>query len=364
MQEYFIETNIEQDLAYILKSKKAKKVFLIRGKKSYCNSGAKVVLEKIFKEQDIEILSFSDYSINPKFDDVHHGVALCKQYIPDMIVAVGGGSALDTGKLIRYYYSKEQDCDVTLIALPTTAGSGAEATHFSVCYINGEKQSIADEKIRPDYVLINPMFTLHNDAYLTACTGFDAVAQAIESYWAVKSTEKSREFSAKALSLLWKQLPLLVNDLSNESLRCQVAEGAYYAGRAIDITTTTAPHAFSYKFTSLYGYSHGHAVALTFPFFWELNTTGKNLQPTLDNISYIKRIDELLRIIDCYKTSNRHNVLMMTDYIYSLGLKTRLFFKKEILPIVENFNQERARNNPVVIDDEVKRVLCEWLCTK
>lgn len=362
MQDSFIGTNIEQHLTCILKNRNVKKVFLVRGNKSYCDSGAKAVLEKIFKEQGIDTLSFSDYSVNPKIDDVQKGVASCKQYMPDAIVAVGGGSALDTGKLIRYYYCQEQDCDTTLMALPTTAGSGAEATHFSVCYIDGEKQSISDDAIRPDYVFINPMFTLHNDAYLTACTGFDAVAQAIESYWSVKSTEESREFSAKALSLLWKQLPMLINDLDNEDLRSQVAEGAYYAGRAIDITTTTAPHAFSYKFTSLYGYPHGHAVALTFPFFWELNKTGNNLQPALDEASYLDRMNELFQIMGCSNIPICHDAVMMTDYIESLGLKTKSFSKDEILPIVDKFNKQRAGNNPVVIDDEVKSGLCCFLC--
>lgn len=83
----------------------------------------------------------------------------------------------------------------------------------------------------------------------------------------VNSTDESRSYSLKALGLLWKQLPLLIKNLDNKELRSEVAEGAYYAGRAIDITTTTAPHAFSYKFTSLYGIPHGHAVALTFPYF-------------------------------------------------------------------------------------------------
>lgn len=79
-----------------------------------------------------------------------------------------------------------------------------------MCYINGEKQSIADSAMLPDYAFVCSELTSHNDAYLTACTGFDAVAQAIESYWSVNSTDESRSYSLKALGLLWKQLPLLI----------------------------------------------------------------------------------------------------------------------------------------------------------
>ena len=141
------------------------------------------------------------------------GFLLCKSQCPNIILAVGGGSALDMAKLIRYHIYKETDSYIPLVVIPTTAGTGAETTHFSVCYINGEKQSIADSAMLPDYAFVCSELTSHNDAYLTACTGFDAVAQAIESYWSVNSTDESRSYSLKALGLLWKQLPLLMKKL-------------------------------------------------------------------------------------------------------------------------------------------------------
>lgn len=147
---------------------------------------------------------------NPRVEDVRKGVLLCKSQCPNIILAVGGGSALDMAKLIRYHIYKETDSYIPLVVIPTTAGTGAETTHFSVCYINGEKQSIADSAMLPDYAFVCSELTSHNDAYLTACTGFDAVAQAIESYWSVNSTDESRSYSLKALGLLWKQLPLLI----------------------------------------------------------------------------------------------------------------------------------------------------------
>ena len=119
-------------------------------------------------------------------------------------------------KLIRYHIYKETDSYIPLVVIPTTAGTGAETTHFSVCYINGEKQSIADSAMLPDYAFVCSELTSHNDAYLTACTGFDAVAQAIESYWSVNSTDESRSYSLKALGLLWKQLPLLIKNLAKK----------------------------------------------------------------------------------------------------------------------------------------------------
>ena len=249
-----------------------------------------------------------------------------------------------------------------LIAIPTTAGSGAEATRFAVCYVAGEKTSVSDDAMLAEYALVYPPFTYKNTAYLTACTGFDAISHAIESWWSALSTQESRCWSKKALSLLWWQLPNLVANLEDENLREQVAEGSYYAGRAINITTTTAAHAFSYKFTSLYGYPHGHAVALTFPFFFELNTAQqgvRSLQKTIDAQEYEGRTLELLDLLHCNKDENKRD--LMSRYLSSVGLATKSFQDAQLTPVVEAFNEHRAANNPVIIDSGVKERLKEFL---
>lgn len=350
MQEYYIGSNLNTWLSGLLQRLNVATVFLVRGKDSYVSCGASNIIGEILVDGKMQTIHFSDFSINPKIEDVNKGVSLCMAEFPEIILAVGGGSTIDTAKLIRYYVLQETGKYIPLIAVPTTAGSGAEATHFSVCYINEEKHSIEDSTILPDYAFIYPEFTYHNDAYLTACTGFDAVAQAMESYWSVKSTDESRDYSLKALNLLWKQLPLLMGDLKNESLRRQVAEGAYYAGRAINITTTTAPHAFSYKFTSLYSYAHGDAVALTFPFFFALNTLSEELQSSLNEEEYKERMNLLLRVLECKCTGKKSRQLYMEGYISSLGLLVRKFTLSEIALVLNSFNMQRAKNNPVVID--------------
>lgn len=357
MQNYFIEQNITDRLTDILRQVEAERILLVRGRKSFESCGAASVLDEVQKNSGIECLEFLDFSVNPKIEDVRKGLDYCKEKNVDAILAIGGGSAIDTAKLIKFYMSTDYGNTIPLVAVPTTAGTGAEATHFSVCYIDGEKQSIADPLILPNYAVIYPPFTYRNDAYLTACTGFDAVAQAIESYWSVRSSEESREFSIKALGLLWKQLPALMNNLSNEELRQAVAEGAYYAGRAINITTTTAAHAFSYKFTQLYSYPHGHAVAITFPFFFELNLNVENVRSEIDKNEYRERMSVLTDLLG-YDV-NKYGSLQefMKQYIQSIGLSARPFTKEELKPVIESFNEQRAKNNPVDIDPKVKSLL-------
>lgn len=313
--------------------------FLVRGKHSYEQCGGMQVMENLKQLTNCEIVEFCEFSVNPKIEDAHVGVERFVQSKADVIVAIGGGSVMDMAKLIRHL-STEKGRIVPLHAMPTTSGTGAEATHFAVIYIDGKKQSIAADDVLPDVAVVYPPFTYKNDAYLTACTGFDALAQAIESYWSNGATDESRKYAVRAIGLLWKQLPQLVQAPTIE-LRKQVAEGAYWAGRAINISTTTAPHAFSYVFTSKYGYPHGHAVALTFPFFMRLN--GR------------QDLFELLEI-------SVDNVLQQTEaYISSLGLSIQLPISVDVANALRDVNLQRLSNNPINVTSRITSDLKDYL---
>ena len=145
-------------------------------------------------------------------------------------------------------------------------------------------------------------------------------------------------YAEKSIKILWPNLPKVVNNPA-EDVRDVVSEGSYWAGRAINITKTTAPHAFSYPFTSYYGYPHGHAVALTFPYFLDLNCSEKNE----DRV----RVNSLLDIFGF----NRNSSLMeqMTKYIESIGLQKRKDTIIDTNFILSQVNLERLKNNPVQI---------------
>lgn len=313
--------------------------FVVRGHRSFEACGGLEVIEQLQKETHCQITEFEDFSVNPKYEEAQVGLERLLQSNADMIVAIGGGSVLDMSKLIRHM-AVEQGFSIPLHSMPTTAGTGAEATHFAVVYIDGKKQSIAADDVLPDVAVVYPPFTYSNSIYQTACAGFDAIAQAIESFWAKGATEESRGYSKKALGLLWSQLPQLVQN-PTEELRDQVAEGAYWAGRAINISTTTAPHAFSYAFTSHYGYPHGHAVALTFPFFVKLNGT-KQLFDIL-GLSPINVIEEMER------------------YITLLGLSLRLAPSVDVRGTLQEVNLQRLSNNPVEVSPELIKELEKYL---
>ena len=326
-------------LSSLLRERVTKQVFLVRGKHSFVSCGAQEVLHKVQDLTGVHFIEYMDFSPNPKDEEAHEGLQRVLEASPDIILAIGGGSVLDIAKLIRHY-AAEQGSALPLWAIPTTSGTGAEATHFAVVYREGKKCSIEADDILPDVVLPYPPFTYKNDAYLTACTGFDALAQAIESYWAKGANEESRTYSFRALDLLWKQLPQLVKNPTDE-LRDQVSEGAYWAGRAINISKTTAPHAFSYEFTSHYGYPHGHAVALTFPFFMRLNGT-----------------EELYRVVG---VAPNDAMRKMEEYIVSLGLSLHLSPEVDIPTTLQQVNMQRLGNNPINVTSDLVKELETYL---
>lgn len=350
-QRCFLGESSIENLLLVLKEFSFSHLFLVRGRNSYETCGAKSIMTAVFSELDCEVTEYFDFEENPKIEDLERGLLLLRKYSCSVIVAVGGGSVLDMAKLLRFFYSysgeptsgkfeKEKDL-LPLIVLPTTAGTGSEATHFAVLYKNKVKYSVEHNAILPDVAIVYPPFTYNTPRYLTACAGFDALAQAIEAYWNAYATKESDEFAKRAIELLWPNLPLVVNSPTN-SMRNKVSEGAYWAGRAINITKTTAPHAFSYSFTTYYGYPHGHAVAMTFPFFWSINMDihriRKNISPSL----YKQKIEYLKNLCN----------IDIGDYIEKrilLPLKLPENFNKYF--ILESVNRQRLQNNPVDLDD-------------
>ncbi|MBE6288215.1 MAG: phosphonoacetaldehyde reductase [Mediterranea massiliensis] len=344
-QQAYLGTESIHQLLPILRSYHPKRIFLVRGKNSYSTCGAKKIMNEALAQLTCHCADFFDFSENPKVEDVEQGLQLLLQNKAEVIVAIGGGSVLDMAKLIRFFYSysgeitgntfvKQREL-LPLIALPTTSGTGAEATHFSVVYKDKVKYSVEHDDMLPDYAIIYPQFTYSNPKYLTACTGFDALAQAIEAYWNKNANEESDKYAVKAIQLLWDNLPLAVNTPTDEA-RDNVSEGSYWAGRAINITKTTAPHAFSYPFTCYYGYPHGHAVALTFPYFAGLNIEkGSTLEVKFEALNIRKNTD-------WYS--------LFAEYTKEIGL----IHTKEVdwNLILKNVNLNRLKNNPVEVKDD------------
>ena len=334
----YIETgDIVSTLLEELKAIDAKHVFIVRGKNSYIFCGAADAMKRVSDTLELRVTEFLDFSENPKEEDAQAGLSLLKSARPDVIIAVGGGSAIDTAKLIRHK-ALAQDLEIPLWAVPTTAGTGAEATRFAVVYKNGVKHSEEAADIQPDLAILYPPFTYRNNDYLTACTGFDALAQAIEAFWNPKATTESDHFARNAIMRIHPNLPLCVK-CPNEYLRDALLKGAYFAGRAINITKTTAPHAFSYAFTSHCGYRHGHEVAITFPFFAKLNMANH------------PKNDELRKLLGISAETDLQQYFI--EYVNQIRLRYNGIGDNDLHTLLNQVNLDRLKNNPVKMTNEL-----------
>ncbi len=222
-------------------------------------------IEKILADAFCEVSVFSDFGVNPLYESVCAGVELIKKNKCDYIIAVGGGSAIDVAKCIKLYSGA---LNARLVAIPTTAGTGSESTRFAVIYKDGEKQSVTSDDIIPDFAVLEPSVLTTLPLYQKKCTMMDALCQGIESWWSVNSTDESKEYSRLAVKGIMENWKAYIFDGSAYAAE-KIMLAANYAGKAICITQTTAPHAFSYKITSRFGLPHGHAVAVSMQEIWK-----------------------------------------------------------------------------------------------
>jgi alcohol dehydrogenase class IV len=262
------------------KNTKQKKLFLVCG-----NSVKNLAIGKYFDTLEerfgIQVIRFSDFQPNPLYESVVEGVHLLNAQACRLIAAVGGGSAMDVAKCIKLYadmdpgqnYLEQRIVpnDIELMAIPTTAGTGSEATRFAVIYAHGEKQSVTDASCIPSTVVIDPTVLETLPEYQKKATMLDALCHATESFWSVHSTEESQALAVEAIGMV---LEHFAGYLSNtKEGNAGMLKAANLAGKAINITQTTAGHAMCYKLTTLYGIAHGHAAALCvsklFPYMLE-----------------------------------------------------------------------------------------------
>jgi len=297
-----------------------KKLFLVCGRS----------FDKLAFADDIKKLNpvrFGNFRPNPLYEEVLDGVDLFNKSECDTILAVGGGSAMDVAKSIKYYSKSNAE----IIAIPTTSGTGSESTHFAVIYRDGVKQSVADLSLLPDIVILEPSTLKNVPEYTRKATMLDALCHAIESYWAKKATEESKAIAVSAISqVLANKESYLANEISGNA---GMLKAANLAGQAINLTTTTAGHAMCYKITSLFGFAHGHAAALCLPEVWKINKT------EIPGIT----LDEFIELFEG----------LNLDYPVS---ETR---EKDLDVLVESVNPQRLGNNPVALDKDTIRQIYE-----
>ena len=339
--------------------KDSKKVFLV------CDSSYPFLnIKEDIESLDFPHVVFSEFTPNPRYEEVCKGIDTFQITKCDTLLAVGGGSAIDVAKCIKLavlakegnnaiippLVNKRVECDgskLPFIAIPTTAGTGSESTHNAVMYYEGAKQTVTNDGILPDVAILEPSVLKTLPLYQKKCTMLDALCQGIESWWSVNSTEESYEYSRKAIELIMANWHKYIFE-NDEEAAANIMLGANYGGRAINITATTAAHAFSYKITSLYKLPHGHAVAVCLPEIWQymighmekcLDKRGKEyLDGIFSNIAHAMGANTPSEAITIFRD-------MMQQMELSNPVSEHL--PSDILLLTSSVNPIRLKNNPV-----------------
>jgi len=364
----FSSTN---ELLIFLKNEKRKKKLIICGKNSYKASGAeKLIKNFISDEKDYFFFKKSSY---PDLAELKEIIKTIKKISPEIIIAVGGGSVIDYAKIanvltdsndigneiIRSNYNIKKKI-AKLIAVPTTAGSGAEVTSNAVIYVDKIKYSVESEKLKPDLFFLIPELVIGASPKIKSSAGFDAIAQSIESLISKKSNNRSVDYAEKSLRISLKYYLDYLNkpNKENTSAMCFAAN---LSGKAISISKTTAPHAVSYPFTSIYNISHGHAVSLTLNKFLKFNYKAmlsancnfnlKDRFKIMFDISKSNNMDSF----DSYLNNLKKNA-KLEDNLSKLGINIQSDYSK----IISGVNLLRLSNNPVDLKEvDIKKILLE-----
>ena len=235
-----------------------------------------------------------------------------------------------------------------IVAIPTTAGSGSERTPFAVAYDETVKFSVEHPSLQPRAAIVDPNLTHSMSADLTASTGLDVIAHAIESGWAASATEGSVGDSVRALEIAWSNIDAAVTH-PDRSTRRAMAEASTLAGQAIAVARTTASHALSYYLTANHGVAHGVAAAVTLGAFMAFNA---GIEPstslgrrTPDEIrSMIRRWCEIIGADDPLEAA------VMRAKLQGLGVMSSLtemgVTPDELPTMVDSANPLRLSNNP------------------
>jgi alcohol dehydrogenase class IV len=361
-------------LPAILKEVGCEKLFLVVDS-SYPFLNIKDAIEALPVKERV---MFSDFTPNPLYEQVCNGIELLKSSNCDTILAVGGGSAIDVAKCIKLtvlsecgnealippLVSKRLPIDgekIPFIAIPTTAGTGSESTHNAVMYYEGAKQTVTNDGVLPDYAILEPSVLKTLPLYQKKCTMMDALCQGIESWWSVNSTEESYEFSRKTIELIMANWRKYIFENDDEAAK-QIMLAANYGGRAINITQTTAAHAFSYKITSLYKLPHGHAVAVCLPEIWEymighmdkcIDSRGQEyLADIFGQISHVMGCENPEQAIAIFRQ-------MMVDMELINPVAGNR--NEEIDVLSHSVNPVRLKNNPVELDEQTITALYKYI---
>ena len=354
----------KEELCDVFQPLRNKSLMLVAGD-SFDSLPIKKGLEDIWTKTGISVIRFRGFLPNPKYEDIIEGTRFFRENECDGIIAVGGGSAIDVAKCIKLFATMDPQTSyleqtynenkLFFAAVPTTAGTGSESTQFAVIYKDGEKLSIDQESLLPQYVLLDGSVLTGMPQQIKKSSFCDALSHAVESYWSVRAMDESKEIAARAIQLLLQNWERYLDD--DEAVYEDVLFASNLAGQAINLTRTTAAHAMCYKFTSLFDVPHGHAVMLCLPEVWQFMLEHMEQCRDPRGTGYLERtLKELAKLLG--QCSTGEAVRFLKKLRFELGLLVPDHISDEQMEyMVNSVNVQRLMNFPVKIrEDQLRKI--------
>lgn len=350
-------------IADFAESFKPHRIMLVTGRKSMKELGVTDRIVGFLK--NYQVVVYDKVEQNPTISKVEEGVQLLKAEKCDLVIGLGGGSAIDTAKAASALATNSGRVDeflsgrrkivnrrLPLIAVPTTAGTGTEVTQYASVINENKKRklSLSHEYIHPDVAIVDPLLTVSMPKFVTATTGLDALSQCIEAYWSKHHTPISDVFALNGVRLVFENLVDAFNNPENVGFRENMALASLLSGMAISITKTTIVHSVSYPLTVNFNVPHGLACSLTLPSFIKYN-----FEVVKDRMYNVAGMMGAETIEDCVgKVEKLISDLQLPSRLSDVGVG-----KEDVELIVkEGFRPDRAGNNPrMVTGEDLRKIL-------
>ena len=353
-QKIFLNSGLSK-LNLILNQLKVNKIFIV------CGSNSFLPISLSIKKQlnKYQICFFNPCKTNPTIKNIHEGIIKFNNFNPDLIIAIGGGYVIDMAKLIKTFAKEknildkiiqnkinhEHESNIPFVVLPTTAGSGSESTSFAVFFHEKKKYSLSSSKMLANYIILDVELVKTMPDNIAYSSLFDALSQAVESYWSKFATNLSDEYALRSINLILDNFNEYVFSRSYKNIT-KIIQASNFSGVAINITKTTAPHALSYVLTSYFGIPHGNAVAILLPETFRISfhrMVNLNRPKCMKILSLFQS-----KNIDCFceKWINYMKACRLSTKVRDFGVKPR-----DIDFIVNEVNSERLKGNPIELTE-------------
>lgn len=345
------------------------KALIVLGRSAMRKNGALDRLTRLLKKNNLEYTIYENIPSDPTVETVDTGASLARKGSCNLVIALGGGSVLDTGKAISAMVTNEgsvadyheiegkgkkfQHKTLPFIAIPTTSGTGSEATRNAVITNTklGLKKSIRDLWLIPEVALVDPELTLSLPPHITAICGGDALTQCIESYLGKKSQEITDALALHAIGLIGKSLVKAVKEGENLEARKDMAMAALLSGLCLSNSGLGAAHALSHPLGIYYKIPHGLSCAVLLPYVMEYNLPvvtkklAKIAQSLGEDLSLLSETEAAQRAVEKIK-----------EILSAIGIKKNLseweIKKEDFSQLINGAQGGSLNNNPRDTSDE------------